>query len=103
MKEITVDGVRYAPVDDSGEIKIVVLERGFVYVGRCSEVMDDGGDKITIRDARSIIRWGTTEHLGELVDGPKENTKLGASCTVMARVQQVIHMIEVNQDAWKIG
>lgn len=97
MKEIVVDGIKYIPMQDFGPIKIVVLERGFVYVGR---VESDIADDITIRGARSLIRWGTTEHLGQLVNGPLPNTKLGSSCTVQVRRGQVIHMIEVNNDAW---
>jgi len=97
MKDrIEIDGVTFERVDRRGLIKIVVLERGFVYVGRVSEQ----DDEITISGARSIIRWGTSQHFGELVNGPLANTKLGAPCDVRARWAQVIHTIEVNQDAW---
>ncbi len=42
MKEIVVDGERFVRACDSGPIKIVVLGRGFVYVGRVdTEVMKD--------------------------------------------------------------
>ena len=101
MKEIVVDGVRYAPVEQSGPIKIVVIERGFVYVGRVSNGDGCDGQCVTIHGARSLIRWGSSQHLGELVNGPLENTKLGAACTVRVRESQIIHMIEVSQDAWK--
>lgn len=95
MSEIIVDGVRFIRAVD-GPIKIVVLERGFVYVGK---VVEDA-ERITIHGARSIIRWGTTGHLGGLVDGPLVETKLGAPCVVTARIQHVIHTIEVNQNGW---
>lgn len=97
LNEVTVDGRRFVPAEECGEIKIVVLKRGFVYVGRHSEA-----DGVTmIRGARSIIRWGTTQHLGELAEGPLSNTKLGASCTVTANTTpQVLHAIEVNQERW---
>ncbi len=95
--EVVIDGERYVRACDSGPIKIVVLERGFVYIGR---VDVEGDPVVTIHGARSIVRWGTTNHLGQLVDGPLGNTKLGAPCTVQCRVGQIIHMIEVSQDAW---
>ena len=95
-KEIIVDGVVYRPVVDYGPIKIVVIERGFVYVGR----VEVNGNEMTIEGAHSIIHWGTTKHLGELTDGPLKDTKLGAPCTVQVLLRQVIHMIEVNQDGW---
>lgn len=97
MKEMVIDGVTFVPREQGNEpIKIVVLERGFVYVG-CVHPEDDG---LVIHNARSLIRWGTTKHLGELVNGPLANTKLGDRCTVRARYQQVIHTIEVSQHAW---
>lgn len=96
MREIIVDGKRYIPAEECGKIKIVVMERGFVYVGR----VDDVDDPVTIRNARALIRWGTNNHLGQLVNGPLPNTKLGASCTVRCFLRQIIHAIEVNQDAW---
>jgi hypothetical protein len=96
MKAIVVDGVKYVPACECGPIKIVVIERGFIYVGR---VECDGND-VTIRGARSLIRWGSSQHLGELAGGPLEETKLGASCTVLVKQQQIIHMIEVNNNAW---
>ena len=99
MKELMVDGERFIRASDAqgGPIKIVILERGFVYVGRCRE---EGLIHLTIYGARSLIRWGTSKHLGELADGPLDNTKLGDSCTVKVRFPQVIHIIEVSQDAW---
>lgn len=99
--EVVIDGKRYIPVDDFGDIRIVVLERGFVYVGHLGqEGADVNAEEITISCARCIIKWGTTEHLGQLVNGPLVGTKLGASCTVHARISKVIHTIEVSQDEW---
>ena len=101
MRRLTIDGVVFVAEEDiakpSGPIKIVVIERGFVYVGRVSTL--DAGT-LQIEAARSLIRWGSSQHLGELVNGPLENTKLGAACTVLVRNSQVIHMIEANQDGW---
>jgi hypothetical protein len=98
-KEIVIDGVKYRPADSFGPIKIVVIERGFVYVGRVE--VDDTTDNVTISGARSLIRWGSSQHLGELVRGPLEETRLGAPCTVQVRDSQIVHMIEVDKDAWK--
>ena len=103
MKNIVVNGTTYVPLVECGPmvergpIKIVVIERGFIYVGRVEA--SDG--EVTIHDARSLIRWGSSQHLGELVHGPLENTLLGASCTVRVRDGQIIHMIEVDQNDWR--
>lgn len=53
-------------------MRIVVLDRGFVYVGNVEEFPS----RIVIRDASNIRIWGTTKGLGELVTGPTPNTKV---------------------------
>jgi len=101
QKEVVIDGERFVRACDSGPIKIVVLERGFVYVGRVDQANDSViSAAVTIHGARCLIRWGTKKHLGQLVDGPLDGTSLGGACTVQCRLGQVIHMIEVSQDGW---
>ena len=55
--------------------RIVVADRGWVFVGDCED-HDDGS--VTIRNTRNIRRWGTTAGLGELVNGPTASTKSDA-------------------------
>ena len=70
---ITVNGVDYAPVNKSGEMRIVILQRGWVMVGRYSRE----GDDCQLHDAQVIRVWGTTKGLGEIAaEGPKKGTKL---------------------------
>jgi len=94
---ITIDGVEFAPKAKDGDIKIIVLNNGFVYVGRVSEL----NDRIEVHDARNIIRWGTTGHLGQLADGPRENTNLGDSCNFFAYRMSINHIIDVCKDKWE--
>ena len=79
-------------------IKIFVLDKGFIYVGILEE---DDGDKLIIKNAHAIIKWGTTKHLAELVNGPLDNTKIGDSCSIYVKWSSVVHIIEVNQNAWE--
>ena len=58
---------------------IVVLQRGYVYVGYRS-VSPDGS--IHLRAARDIIYWGTSRHLGQLKTGPTPQTRLGDSADI---------------------
>ena len=98
--EITVDGVTYRRVDDSGErLRIVVVDnRGMTFVGRC----DLGGDEeqIIIHGARCIIRWGTDQHLSQLADGPLPNTVLGAARDVVVFRHNLILAYDVAEEAW---
>jgi hypothetical protein len=70
-----IDDVKYIRADrvskDIGPKRIVVADRGWVFVGDCED-NEDG--TVTIRNARNIRQWGTTKGLGELVDGPTAKT-----------------------------
>lgn len=68
---------------------IVVLDRGFVYVG----AVEESSDRIKISEAKCIRRWGTSKGLGELVNGPLGSTVLDRTGTVVAYRHAVIHMI----------
>lgn len=71
--------------------QIVVLDRGFVYVG----AVKDAGDNLVITGAKCIRRWGTTNGLGQLAEsGPTSNTVLDPAGTVTAPKRAVIHLIE---------
>ena len=69
---------------------IVVLDRGFVYVG---DVACDS-DWCVITNAKNIRQWGTTKGLGELVNGPTSKTVLDNVGTVRASMRAVISIIE---------
>ena len=79
-KTIIVDGVEYAPVDSGArKLQIVVLHRGFVFVGD----VERNGDMIVIHNARNVRRWGTKTGLGQLAEyGPQANTVLDYAGTV---------------------
>jgi hypothetical protein len=77
---------------------VVVLDRGFVYVGR-TEVT---GDWCVIHEARNIRYWGTTRGLGELVNGgPTGSTKLDEVGTVHIPLRAVISIIDTEEKKWK--
>ncbi len=98
---IKIDEVEYVRKDSipdtAGEIKIAVLDRGFVYVGRISKEEDF----LVIGNAKNIRRWGTTKGLGELVNGPLSGTQLDTVGKVRVPFRAVISIIDVVQSAWK--
>ena len=49
------------------DIRIVILQRGWVAVGRFSQ----SGSDCILEQASIIRKWGTTKGLGEIVSGPK--------------------------------
>jgi hypothetical protein len=79
---------------------IVVLDRGFVYVG---EVTVDG-DWCNIENAKNLRYWGTTEGLGELArNGPTEKTKIDSVGTVRAPMRAVISLIDTEPAKWNVS
>jgi hypothetical protein len=78
------------------EIRIVIAQRGWVFIGRVSREEHE----IVLRDAKGIRRWGTTKGLGELWSGPKANTVLDDAGTVRLHPLQCIAQIDVDQAKW---
>lgn len=85
LQTITLDGVKYVRADSVADFqpmtskRIVVADRGWVFVGDCEDHSDG---TVTIHNAHNIRIWGTTKGLGELVDGPTKDTKYDVYGTV---------------------
>lgn len=102
---IRIDDVEYVRADaqpkTEGEIKIVVADRGFVYIGKLPTL--EQSDAFTvIRCAHNLRIWGTTKGLGELVNGPTSKTVLDKVGTVRIPNRAVISIIDVEQSKWKL-
>ena len=104
VSELTIEGVVYVPKDSikkefTGDIKIVVLQRGWVYIGRFER---DGND-CKLHNASCIRTWGTTKGLAELVNGATSSTKLD-KCDGVVEFDwlTVVHTITVDQSKWTL-
>jgi len=85
--------------ETKGDIKIAVLDRGFVYVGRVSDVDDNF---LVLTSAKNVRKWGTSKGLGELVNGPLPGTVLDPVGTVRVPFRALMHLIDVSQSKWKL-
>ncbi len=80
------------------EIKIVILQRGWVFVGKFSK----DGSVCKLSSASNIRTWGTTKGLGELAsDGPTDSTKLDKINDVTFHELSVVAMIDCDKNSWK--
>jgi hypothetical protein len=102
INEIVIDGQTYVPKDSivrsyEGDIKIVVLQRGWVYIGR----FERNGNDCKLHNAYNIRSWGTTKGLPELVNGATTYTKLD-KCEGIVEFDwlTVVHTITVNPSKW---
>ena len=96
--EIIVNGVRYVrEPDKSNDIRIVILHRGNIVVGR----YERNGDEVTVRNASVIRIWGTTKGLGEIAaGGPTPKTVLDSCGVVRCHALAVIATIDCEASKW---
>ena len=98
-REVTIDGTVYAPKPEPTDLQIVMVDNhGLTFVGNCIAITDTAMH--VIRDARCVIRWGTTQHLSELAaHGPTENTRL-STVPRDVRVSEVVLVYDCDREAW---
>lgn len=101
--ELTVNGVTYVPkgsekVQYNRDTKIVILQRGWVLVGKFEKV----GSDCKLHNASVLRCWGTTKGLGEIAkDGPTSSTKIDpTNGLVEFDYLTVVATISCNADAW---
>jgi hypothetical protein len=77
--------------------RIVVLQRGWVAIGKWSQT----GPECTLTDASIIRRWGTTKGLGELAaNGPLSDTKLDHAGTLRFHELAVVMTFDTDAAKW---
>jgi len=92
-----IDGVEYVPKEANGEIKIVVLQRGWVAVGRYSQT----GERCQLADASIIRRWGTTRGLGEIAaGGPTGDTVLDPAGIITFHEMTAVLILDCEEGPW---
>jgi hypothetical protein len=86
-----------AKTKETAPLKIVVLDRGWVFVGRITEQPG----QLTIDEACCVRYWGTKKGLGELASlGPRPETKLDATPRIVAPGRAVMFTIECDESKW---
>lgn len=102
MDQVTVNGVTYyanPQQEFSGDIKICILQRGWVMIGR----LERNGSECKLHNASVIRNWGTTKGLGELaIEGKKKDTKLD-KCGGVVEFDwlTVVAAISVDESKWQ--
>lgn len=82
---------------DDGSIRICVLQRGWIVVGRFSQK----GSECKLTDASVIRVWGTSKGLGEIaLNGPNSATKLDACPDVVFHELVGVFQIICEKSKW---
>ena len=78
-------------------VRILILQRGWVFVGYYSATADE----VRLDKAQNIRRWGTTKGLGELGEkGPRPETRLDPHGVVRCHPLTVIATVDCEADKW---
>jgi hypothetical protein len=87
------------PLVAPGTLCIVVMQRGWVAVGKLYQT----GDVCTLAEAKVIRRWGATQGLGQLAaQGPQENTVLDpAPYGIIVHALAIVGIFLCNAGAWE--
>jgi hypothetical protein len=98
MKTVVIDGVEYTEKTSHvcSPVRIVVLQRGWVCVGRWGQ----DGSQCWLNDAHVIERWGTTKGIGELVTGPTAKTVLRHAGHVRFHELAIVLTVSCKEAAW---
>jgi hypothetical protein len=99
MNELIFNGITYVPKTESNsEIKIVILQRGWVVIGRYSE---EENDMCVLTDASVIRIWGTTKGIGELaLNGKQSSTELDKTGLVRFHKLTSVAIIDCDSSKW---
>jgi hypothetical protein len=103
IDEVTIEGKRYVPADSvpqgPSDIRIVVLQRGWVMVGRWSQ----DGEMCALDNASVIRMWGTTKGLGEIaLNGPTSTTTLDACGHVDFHILTTVVVLNCKDEKWSL-
>jgi hypothetical protein len=100
---IRIDEIEYVRSDAvrepvTGDVKIVILQRGWVMVGRLSR----DGDNCTLRNAAVVRVWGTTKGLPEIANGGPTGKTVLDHCEgdVEFHVLTVIATLACREEKW---
>ena len=78
--------------------RIVILPRGWVYVGEFHQE----GTQCRLENAFNIRYWGTSRGLGELAEGgPTDKTKLDPAGTVRFHEGAIIATLDTVVEKWR--
>lgn len=106
ISEIDINGVTYVTKNSQvqpsieGDLKIVILQRGWVMVGTFSK----DGSECQLSNAAVIRSWGTTKGLGELAkNGPIADKTVLDKCYGVVEFDwlTIVAAISCEKKAWK--
>ena len=105
VETMSINGVEYVKKGSmkkeefKGNIKIVILQRGWIMIGR----FERNGSDCKLHNSYTIRRWGTKNGLGELAEKGKQNETLldKNNGVVEFDYLTVVASLSCSEEAWK--
>ena len=99
MEKVIIDEGESIPSETKGDVKIVILQRGWIMVGR----FERNGSDCKLHNASVIRVWGTSRGLGEIAkNGPTSKTTLDPTNGVVEfDYLTVVATISCEEKEWK--
>jgi hypothetical protein len=101
--KVTIEGRDYVPADAvkeyDGAIKIVILQRGWIMIGK----YERNGSDCKLHNASVIRKWGTTKGIGELANNGKQSDTVLDKCHGVVEFDYltVVACIACKEDVWE--
>ena len=104
LETLSINGAEYVlkssqnTVQPSGPAKILILQRGWVMVGR----LERNGSECKLKNASIIRAWGTTKGLGEIASNGPTNKTILDPCGGLVEFDYltVVASISVEESKW---
>lgn len=91
-------GTMPASLENIDTLNLVIADRGHVWLG----FVEEAGDWLIIRRARTVRRWGTTKGLAQLAnEGRQEGTRLDDPAEVRLIKRALIALVPCRAEAWQ--
>ena len=95
--EVTEQELKKLKGTSNSPVKIAILQRGWVFVGRFAKT----GSDCVLTNASCIRIWGTTKGLGEITLGPTSKTVCDAVGTVRFHELSIVALLDCDEKGWE--
>lgn len=97
LREAYIFGQESSEPKIGSKVQIIIAPRGWVFIGYTHR----DGEYLVIEKANVIRVWGTTKGLGELINGPTEDTKLDPCGVTKIPFAAIIAEISCEESKWE--
>lgn len=102
MSNVTINGVEYSPINQSKDIRIVILQRGWVFVGNFQKVSDS---ECVLTNAKNYRLQKSGKGFGYVAkNGPSLDCKLDP-CELPVRFHPltIVATIDCDGEKWNLN